>query len=535
MITAAAGYALIWPCGSLFFLLLSHARLEMPPTRSPPARSPQQWPRGPDNDLQHAAYGGFTKRTIALLESGRFDVNQGNLEGFTPLICAARKGHSSIVRTLLDKGANQSIANSSGFTALHVSCQHGHIAVAKILVGAGAHLEATTTVGSTPLHQAAENGHPSVIKMLTEAGADVNSRRWAPRTAGPTFGETPLHLAANRGHVSATRELLLAKANAQLFMENPDTGGDVPLEMAAFGGHSGVVRELILQRGIEGCGGASGGVEALGVAAVGPHMEIMAMLTNAGVVDTGAALARAAAQGREAPVAFLLEYQSQKASGGRVRYVNAGRIREPRRPLFCSIEGCSPRVVRLLIDAGADTTASYSVLDMQRGGEVVSRLTALALVDQYLCDKTAAGGRDLTEKDLQGLEAIRRLLMQVDAVYAVSWLWHHTAPSVFGRAAECAGSINTTPVAIGTPLTMMLPVLRRRAARRGMALPALFRWVMKARCARMSFRVVAFIRAVYVTAAPVACYSCCFMFSRPLCRIRWWPVLVLLPRTVLDM
>ena len=450
----------------------------------------QQWPRGPDNDLQHAAYRGQTERTVALLDSGRFDIDQGNPEGFTALICAARKGHSNIVRVLLDKGAETSIANSYGFTALHISSQHGHIEVVKILVEAGAPLEATTLVGSTPLHQAAENGHASVIKVLTEAGADVDGRRFGPRVPGKAFGETPLHVAANKGYVSATRELLVANANALSTVANSETGvGDIPLECAAFLGHSGVVRQLIRHRGIRGCGGASDGVVALGMAAHGQHTEIMAMLTDAGVVDTGMALARAAAQGREAPVAFLLEHQSDKAPGGRAHYVNARRMLQPvqtplaRKPLFCSIGGCSPRVVRLLIDAGADTTASYSILD--KGGQEVLRLTPLVMTEQYI-SKKGTREKTLMEKDLRGLEAIRRLLMQVEAVRAVSWLWR-APPSVCDRGAEPLDERNeTTPAAAAaTPIVMMLPLMRRRAVRRGMALQAHFRWVVQAWCSRV--------------------------------------------------
>ena len=456
----------------------------MPPTRALAAHSPQQqWPRGPGNDLQQAAYDGLTERTVTLLDSGLFDVNQGNPEGFTPLICAARKGHSNIVRIILERGANLSIANDCGFTALHVSSQHGHIVVVKILVEAGAPLEATTLVGSTPLHQAAENGHGSVIKVLTEAGADVNSPRWASPMGGQTFGETPLHLAALRGHVSATRELLVANANALSTVANSETGvGEIPLECAAFSGHSGVVRQLIRHRGIRGCGGASDGVVALGMAAHGQHTEIMAMLTDAGVIDTGMALARAAAQGREAPVALLLEHQSDKAPGGRAHYVNARRMwahEQHKKPLFCSIGGCSPRVVRLLIDAGADTTASYSILD--KGGQEVLRLTPLVMTEQYISEETAFDEKKLTEKQLKGLEAIRRLLMQVEAVRAVSWLWR-APPSVCDRNTEPVGERNeTTPAAAAaTAIVMMFPLLRRRATRRGMALQALFRWAVQA-------------------------------------------------------
>lgn len=68
-------------------------------------------------------------------------------------------------------------------------------------------------------------------------------------------------------------------------------------------------------RGIEGCGGASGGVDALNPAAQDQHLEVMATLTNAGVVDTGVALLAAAENGREGAVKFLLQQMEWKARG----------------------------------------------------------------------------------------------------------------------------------------------------------------------------------------------------------------------------
>lgn len=64
----------------------------------------------------------------------------------------------------------------------------------------------------------------------------------------------------------------------------------VPLDAAAENGHSDVARELIQQCGIDGCGGDTRGVSALKLAAQQQHLDFMALLTGAGVVDTGAAL-----------------------------------------------------------------------------------------------------------------------------------------------------------------------------------------------------------------------------------------------------
>lgn len=76
----------------------------------------------------------------------------------------------------------------------------------------------------------------------------------------------------------------------------------VPLDVAAAGGHSEVVRELIEHFGIAGCGGASRGVDALSRAAQEQYMDIMAMLVEAGVVDTSTALFIAVRHGGESSV-----------------------------------------------------------------------------------------------------------------------------------------------------------------------------------------------------------------------------------------
>ena len=83
-------------------------------------------------------------------------------------------------------------------------------------------------------------------------------------------------------------------------------------------------------------------------------------------------------------------------------------------------------------------------------------------------------GRDVTEEELHRLEAIRRLLLRVDAIRAVSWLWPSAVPYIAGSPAELAGrNKKTSP----TSLTAMLPMLRRRIRRRGVLQSALFRYV----------------------------------------------------------
>lgn len=64
-------------------------------------------------------------------------VSSGDHRGMTPLMFAAHGGHSSVMRILLNRGADFSIAMDGGYTALHLATQR-NLAVTVDLVRAGA-------------------------------------------------------------------------------------------------------------------------------------------------------------------------------------------------------------------------------------------------------------------------------------------------------------------------------------------------------------------------------------------------------------
>ena len=90
----------------------------MPPVPPPP----RQWSRHRISKLHHTAFEGSVERTVALLSSGFFDID-GRAEdrGYTPLMIAAGRGHSRVVRILLNKGADVSVVSYLDGTALHLS------------------------------------------------------------------------------------------------------------------------------------------------------------------------------------------------------------------------------------------------------------------------------------------------------------------------------------------------------------------------------------------------------------------------------
>lgn len=334
------------------------------------------WVVDPRNKLHVAATVGYLQDTKAILSSGSISVNQIDPEGWTPVMVAADRGFSRIVRVLMDNGAEVSVSARDGNTALISAAQRGHLAVVQMLLEGKANVQAVTSQGFTALHVAAADGHSKVVKALLEAGADKDSRM--------PNGVTPLYLASMDGHLGAVRELLRARADPSLARAISSWERGIPLDVAAQGGHTEVVREFIKRLGVVACGGPSYGVEAFRLAARFRRLGIMVMLADAGVVDTGPALTSAAAYGSEAELKFLLQQPKQELTEA---YLNT-RDHSNRTPAYCAVSFCSPnspRTLRALVDAGADVTSAVEVFDdMWRR---VSRFTPLTLTKHNLREK----------------------------------------------------------------------------------------------------------------------------------------------------
>lgn len=188
-----------------------------------------------------------------------------------------------------------------------MSAEEGHLATSKVLVEAGSNLNAVSCSGHTPLHLAAAQGRGGVVRLFIEKGANVNRRS--------NTGITPLYLAAQNGRLEATRQFLLARADPLLTATNQGPKRmSVQLDVATQQGHIEVVHELIRMVGIEGCGGATAGWDALDLAARRNNVDIIAVLIDAGVVDTGVALHHACSYGSEAAVKTLVQ-QRRKVWG----------------------------------------------------------------------------------------------------------------------------------------------------------------------------------------------------------------------------
>lgn len=95
-------------------------------------------------------------------------------------------------------------------------------------------------------------------------------------------------------------------------------------------------------------------------------------------------------------------------------------------PLLCclgrdSIREGSVRVVRMLIDAGADTV--FEILRADDREEDNPKIYTLLELVAALIDENSSTAVCLSSVQIRGLQAIQRLIGQVDAARALSWGW----------------------------------------------------------------------------------------------------------------
>ncbi len=90
------------------------------------------------------------------------------------LIDAVENNNASIVRLLLQQGADPNSTGRFKTTALHRAAFNNYGNIADILIASGADLNAQDLGGATPLHIATRQGNTEVVAKLIQAGANPN-------------------------------------------------------------------------------------------------------------------------------------------------------------------------------------------------------------------------------------------------------------------------------------------------------------------------------------------------------------------------
>ena len=258
------------------------------------------------------------------------EIDELGARGYTALMAAAYYGHKSVVKRLLEAGANPNILSDDeglgkGMTALTIVAgsffASNRQAIAKLLIANGADVNQQGLRGKTAIVYAAlaGSGYRDCVETLIAAGADLDLRD-------------------DRGHTVLT--LVAAAENYQML-------------------------NLLIQAGASTAGLES--IQLIQAATVGNVERVRSLLATNRVnldLDRGAAIGNAAAAGHTEIVELLIQ------AGANVNLSNRAGFT----PIASAAYAGHGEIVRLLIDAGADIQApaseshSYSALEYAQMG-----------------------------------------------------------------------------------------------------------------------------------------------------------------------
>jgi len=293
-------------------------------------------------------------------------------------IAAVTVGDVPGLRRLLERRPALARDNGSHRPLIDVAVREGQLEAVRILLDAGAEPDRTTMSGDTLIDMARDRGHDAIAALLE--GANASGRRVAP---SETHADHPIHSAAEGGDVSRARALLDADPT---LVHRSDRAGGTPLHRAVIGGSRQVVA-LLLDRGADihavhgaGLGSSSGyapeDLQPIDLAIWGgprtvrpSDWRVLLGCARQWLVSQRSTQHQ---QPNDVPMARLLlargaAYDLTTAAAlGDIDHVLAlldadpGRIRETRpnggRPLSAAVEFGHDRIVRLLLERGADPT-----------------------------------------------------------------------------------------------------------------------------------------------------------------------------------
>uniref|UniRef100_A0A8C9NWX8 Ankyrin-1 n=1 Tax=Serinus canaria TaxID=9135 RepID=A0A8C9NWX8_SERCA len=298
------------------------------PASLPPSQDDQ-------TPLHCAARIGHTGMVKLLLENNA-NPNLATTAGHTPLHITAREGHMDTALALLEKGASQTCMTKKGFTPLHVAAKYGKVDVAELLLAHDAQPNAAGKNGLTPLHVAVHHNNLEIVRLLLPKGSSPHNSAWN--------GYTPLHIAAKQNQMEVASSLLQygASANAESMQ------GVTPLHLASQEGHADMVA-LLFSKQANGNLGNKSGLTPLHLVAQEGHVLVADVLVKHGVtVDAVTRMGYtplhvASHYGNIKLVKFLLQHQADVNAKTKLGYT----------PLHQAAQQGHTDVVTLLLKHGA--------------------------------------------------------------------------------------------------------------------------------------------------------------------------------------
>ncbi|KAJ9459123.1 Tankyrase [Diplonema papillatum] len=174
-------------------------------------------------------------------------INAQDAQGRTPLYIATGQKKVSVVRFLLDNGADARVQDKTGKTAIHVAVRVASMPTLRLLVAASPKAQTACNLqdsdGNAPLHNACAAGEAEFVKLLFDNKADpyvTNSRLF-----------TPLHAAVTSGVDRVVDLVLLAAKRLDtlgLLVNQRDDKSQTALHIACRNGSKAMVDKLLKTR-----------------------------------------------------------------------------------------------------------------------------------------------------------------------------------------------------------------------------------------------------------------------------------------------
>lgn len=150
---------------------------------------------------------------LMLIQSDVIDPNKEDERSKrTALMSAAAVGNKTIVKALLEKGANVNDMTHTRLEAVHEAAKGGHVNILQMLSGAGAQFDIFDDQNNTPMHLAARGRHAMCCKFLAQRGCNPKLKN--------REGHTARLLGTEEGSKSTVKECRRAE---RLFGKPPKT------------------------------------------------------------------------------------------------------------------------------------------------------------------------------------------------------------------------------------------------------------------------------------------------------------------------
>lgn len=173
-----------------------------------------------DRHLHHGQQHGDHQQQCNCSKTTTASQSLDELEFERGIWTAAIDNDESKLRSLIDRGQLHARDNS-GYTALHYAARSGHLSICRILLDAGIGVDVQTHGGVTALHRAAMMGHNDIVNLLLTRKADPSIQ--------DSDGKNALHRAAEKCHPEVCRSLLQQSGPSLVAIR--DCKGKVPLEL----------------------------------------------------------------------------------------------------------------------------------------------------------------------------------------------------------------------------------------------------------------------------------------------------------------